>query len=123
MENNRAEELLRQILHPNTERKDALALVDELSEGLKKRFTEPKTLADIEERDLYYSEGKIFIDPDGDELILVRALHNDDKAVFLWKTSEGIGRSLVYPKDDWGSFRWTGRNADLTGVIKNGVDI
>lgn len=121
MENNRAENLLRQILHPNTDRKDALALVDELSEGLKKRLTEPKTLADIEERDLYYSEGKIFIDPDGDELILVRVLHNEEKAVFLWKTFEGNGRSLVYPRSDWDSFRWTGRKADLTGVIENGV--
>lgn len=121
MENNRAENLLRQILHRDTDPKDALALVDELSEGLKKRFTEPKTLADIEESALYNSEGKIFIDPDGDELILTSILNNGEKAVFLWKTPGGIGRGLVYSRFDWDILRWTGRNADLTGVIENGV--
>lgn len=121
MENHRAENLLRQILHPDTDPKDALALVDELSEGLKKRLSEPKTLADIEERDLYTSEGKVFIDPDGDELVLVSILNSGELAVFLWKTYDGNGRGLAYNRSDWGSFRWTGRNADFTGVIENGV--
>lgn len=122
MNNNRAENLLRQILHPNTESKDALALVDELSEGLMKRITEPKTLADLEGSALYNSEGKIFIDRDGDELILACILNDGEKAVFLWKSYQGTGRGLVYDKSDWGLFRWTGRNADLAGVIENGVD-
>lgn len=121
MENNRAENLLRQILHPDTKREDALALVDELSEGLKKWVTEPKTLADIERADLYNAEGKIFIDADGDELILASIFLEEEKAIFLWKTYQGTGRGLVYDRSDWGIFRWTGRNADLTGVIENGV--